>query len=267
MRPFPWQGPAMERPRTWRDLPELLIGLVAIALAVGIGVPVTAAVIMDGIRDVKNTRDSIVVTGSAKHPIEANLAEWRLTVSATAKTTAAAARALQPKSAAVRELLRGGDLGANAVTASPIAIERTEIREPTGVAKPAFRSVPAWVVYQDFEVSTRNIDALEQTAAALGGLLLRGIDVSAGEIQYLSTELKVAKYEALQKAVADAKDRAETIADGLGGYLGAVRSVHLGVYQITPRNSTDVSNEGINDVSSREKDVNAVVNVTFTVER
>ena len=47
----------------------------------------------------------------------------------------------------------------------------------------------------------------------------------------------------------------------------AVRSVHLGVYQITPRNSTDVSGEGINDTSSRAKDVTAVVSVTFAVNR
>jgi len=88
-----------------------------------------------------------------------------------------------------------------------------------------------------------------------------------GQIQYVSTVLKVAKYAALRKAVADAHDRAATIADGLGGHLGAVRSVGLGVYQITPRNSTEVSGEGINDTSTRAKDVTAVVSVTFAVNR
>ena len=46
-----------------------------------------------------------------------------------------------------------------------------------------------------------------------------------------------------------------------------MRNVSLGVYQITPRNSTDVSNEGISDTSSRDKDVTAVVSVTFAVKR
>ncbi|OQB37667.1 MAG: hypothetical protein BWY06_02289 [Candidatus Latescibacteria bacterium ADurb.Bin168] len=40
----------------------------------------------------------------------------------------------------------------------------------------------------------------------------------------------------------------------------------MGVFQITPRNSTMVSDYGINDTSSREKDVTAVVSVTFAVE-
>ena len=53
----------------------------------------------------------------------------------------------------------------------------------------------------------------------------------------------------------------------LGGKLGPMRASSLGVYQITPRNSTEVSDYGIDDVSSRLKDVEAVVDVTFRVER
>ena len=46
-----------------------------------------------------------------------------------------------------------------------------------------------------------------------------------------------------------------------------MRSSSLGVYQITPRNSTDVSDYGVNDTSSRLKDVTAVVSATFAVKR
>ena len=40
-----------------------------------------------------------------------------------------------------------------------------------------------------------------------------------------------------------------------------------GVFQVTPRDSTEVSDYGISDTSSREKDVNAVVSATFDVKR
>ena len=46
-----------------------------------------------------------------------------------------------------------------------------------------------------------------------------------------------------------------------------MRSSSLGVYQITPRDSTDVSDYGINDTSTRDKDVTAVVTATFAVKR
>ena len=65
----------------------------------------------------------------------------------------------------------------------------------------------------------------------------------------------------------EARNRAEILAHGLGGKLGRMRSSSQGVYQVTPRDSTDVSDYGINDTSSREKDVNAVVSATFAVNR
>src|SRR5919199_4353931 len=100
------QGPAWRR----GELPQLFLGLLAIALAIGIGVPVTAAVVMDGIRDIKSKRDTVVVTGSAKYPIESNLATWSLTVSSEQRTTAAAARALSARARAVRAFLRDAGL-------------------------------------------------------------------------------------------------------------------------------------------------------------
>ncbi len=40
----------------------------------------------------------------------------------------------------------------------------------------------------------------------------------------------------------------------------------MGVFQIVPVNSTDVSDYGINDTSSIEKKVISTVNVTFNVK-
>ena len=45
-----------------------------------------------------------------------------------------------------------------------------------------------------------------------------------------------------------------------------MRSSSLGVYQITPRDSTEISDYGVNDTSSREKDVMATVSATFAVK-
>jgi uncharacterized protein len=249
-----------------RELPQLLIGLVAVAVALAVAVPLTAAIVMDGVRDVKQTRDTIVVTGSAKQPIEANLAEWYVSVSAHERTPAAAARSVREKARAVQSFIADAGL-ADDVSKPPLDVEETVDQVPTGLAKPRFRNVRAWIVSQTFNIQTAKIDALVKLAGSVDELLLRGVDVSVGQIQYLSTELKKAKFAALRLATADAQERAATIAQGLDGHLGAVRSVHLGVYQITPRNSTDVSGEGINSTATRAKDVTAVVSVTFAVNR
>ena len=254
--------------RSWsRDVPQLLVGLVALAVAVAIALPVTAVVVAGALRDVKRQRDTIVVTGSAKQPIEANLAVWRLSVSAQERTPRAAIAAVRAKIQRVDGFLERGGVGGSAINKPPIAVEQTSVNVPTGLKKPAFRAVPAWRVGQSFTIQTAEINTVERVAARVGDLLAQGTDVTVEPIQYLSTRLKRAKFAALRLATADARERAETIADGLGGDLGSVKSVQLGVYQITPRNSTDVSDYGINDTSTRRKDVTAVVTVTFRVER
>jgi uncharacterized protein len=122
-------------------------------------------------------------------------------------------------------------------------------------------------VSQTFEVSTRKLDIVQAAATRLGELLERGIEIRAEPLAFISTDLEQAKLDALEAATAEAHRRAEILVKGLGGKLGHMRASSLGVYQITPRNSTDVSDYGINDTSSRLKDVTAVVSATFAVNR
>jgi uncharacterized protein len=245
------------------QLPQLLLGLVALSVAVA----VSAVLVMDGVRDVKRSRDTIVVTGSAKRPIEADLATWRLSVSALEQTPDEAALSLRKKTDAVTRFLHDEGIDPDELNEPPLAVAQTQVQVPTGLKKPAFRWVPAWRIAQSFQVQTSRIDTLERAAGHVNRLLLQGVDASVQRIQYVSTRLTEAKFDALRLATADAHRRAETIAQGLHGSLGAVRDVQLGVFQITPRNSTEVSDYGINDTSTRDKDVTSVVTVTFAVNR
>ena len=48
--------------------------------------------------------------------------------------------------------------------------------------------------------------------------------------------------------------------------VGKISAVRMGVYQITPVDSTNVSDSGINDTSTIDKKVTAVANVVFKVK-
>jgi hypothetical protein len=238
-------------------LPELFLGLLAIAVAIVL----VAHSISGTIRDRQHVHDTLSVTGSAKKPISANLVRWSLTVSETAPDAARAARRLRTDVAEVRAFLRGAGIAAAAITPAVVTSEEVVTQLPK------HRRLVRYRVAQRLDVSTQDIDSVEPVATRIGELLERGIDVSAGPLQYLSTELTRAKLDALAAATEDARRRAEILVKGLGGKLGAMRSSSLGVYQVTPRDSTDVSDYGINDTSSREKDVTAVVSATFAVKR
>jgi hypothetical protein len=235
-------------------LPELLIGLVAVAVAVVI----TGFVVADAVRDVKRARDTITVTGSARHPISADIVHWSLAVSADAPRPEDAVRRLHARVKAVRGFLAAAGLPASAATEPPISTG-TIVRRVHG------RRMPAILLVQRFRISSSQIDKVEGIAARAGDLLAQGIPVSTGGLSYIASELTSARLAALKDAVADAHRRAETIVEGIGGKLGAVKRAQLGVYQVVPRNSTEISDYGINDTTSREKDVYAVVSVTFRV--
>jgi uncharacterized protein len=247
----------VERPRRPVAVPELFLGL----LAIGVAVVLTAHIFSGTIRDIRHTNDTLSVTGSARVPISADLVRWYLAVSPEAPTAAVAARRLRAQAAAVRAFLRQAGIPADAI--SPSVVTTGEIVIPL----PHHRRRIRYRVSQRLEVSTRKIEVVEQAATGVGGLIERGIDASAEPLAYISTELTKAKLDALQKATEEAHRRAEILVHGLGGKLGRMRSSSQGVYQVTPRDSTEVSDYGINDTSSRDKDVNAVVTVTFAVKR
>jgi hypothetical protein len=237
--------------------PELFLGLLSISAAFVL----VAHTLSATVHDARHVHDTISVTGSAKEPITADLVNWSLAITAEGASTALAARRLRGESAVVRTFLRKAGVPAAAITLSVVTSDVVVIPLPHHRQRTRYR------VAQRLDVSTRQIDVVEAVATRLGELLERGIDVSAEPLRYLSNELTQAKLDALDAATQEAHRRAEILVHGLGGKLGGMRSSSLGVYQVTPRDSTDVSDYGINDTTSREKDVTAVVSASFAVKQ
>ena len=83
---------------------------------------------------------------------------------------------------------------------------------------------------------------------------------------YSYSKLPELKVTLLEKASNDAKARAESMLKATHNSVGKIQSVRMGVYQITPVDSTDVSDMGVNDSSSIDKKVTAVANVSFKIK-
>ena len=237
--------------------PELFLGLLSLALAFVL----IAKIIGGTIHDARHVHDTISVTGSARKPISSDLVRWSLSVSHESPDAATAAGRLRNEAAGVRAFLEGEGIPAAAISPTVVRSEKEVTVLPRHVRRVSYR------VTEGFDISTRKLDVVQRAATGVGTLIARGIDVSAGDPAYISTELTKAKLGALAAATEDARRRAEIIVHGLGGKLGPMRRTQLGVYQITPRDSTEISDYGINDTSSREKDVNAVVTATFAVKK
>ena len=125
--------------------------------------------------------------------------------------------------------------------------------------------ITGYSLSQSISVRSDDVEKIAQIAREATELINQGILIESSAPQYYYTKIGDLKIEMLGEAAKDAKTRAEQIANSTGNSIGAVRSAKMGVLQITPADSTEVSDTGMYDTSSIDKDMTAVVNISFAV--
>jgi uncharacterized protein len=236
-----------------RDRLPLFAGLALLAIAVVVG----AFLIADGIRDRNpGQEDVLTVTGSAKRRIVSDYVVWNVSVSSRQRTTARAAGELGRWVSRLRAFLLAQGVRPDELTGRPIATEALTRRG----------TVFAYTLTRRFVVRSDRVERIAAVADRSSTLLAQGIPLAAGAPQYVYTQLPRLRLALLADATKDAQSRARVIAEATGAHLGGLRGVDVGVFQVTQPNSTDVEDYGIYDTSTLQKDVTAVVNVTFALD-
>ena len=115
-------------------------------------------------------------------------------------------------------------------------------------------------------VKSNDVEKIKELSADIQNLLDKGIDINIISTEYFYSKLSDLKVELLQDATKDAKERAAAMLKATNNHPGKIQSVQKGVFQITPVDSTNVSDMGINDTSTIEKKVTAVANVVFRIK-
>lgn len=232
-----------------------------VALAIGL----VLASVIGGWAFVKARRgdQTIVVTGSARKRIKSDLVIWKAGVSYQAPVLAEAYRSLSENVPRVKSYLIGKGIADNQITISSISSQtlhaRTAEGEDTG-------QITGYSLRQELEVRSTDVDKIAKIAREATELINQGILLESMAPEYHYTKLGDLKIEMLSEAAKDAKVRAQQIAQSTGSSIGSVRTARMGVLQITPANSNEVSDSGMNDTSSLEKDITAVVNVGFAID-
>ena len=211
----------------------------------------------------KNGEQVITVTGSARKRIKSDLVVWRAGVSYQASQLSEAYKALSDNVPKVKQYLISKGVKEDQITISSISSttlhEKNSDGEETG-------QITGYSLRQELMVRSNDVDKIERLAREATELINQGILLESNPPEYLYTKLGDLKIEMLAEAAKDAKVRAQQIASSTGSSIGSVRTARMGVMQITPADSNDVSDSGMNDTSSLEKDITAVVNVGFAVD-
>lgn len=232
-------------------------------IAVAVGIVVAAFLVAGAVANVGRKDDVIEVTGSARRAIVADLGIWKGTVTVQSPTVAGSYAEVTAYGGRVRAWLKARGLADSVINVRPVETNRmmavTSDGRETG-------QVAGYKVSQTIEVRLFDPRAIEKLARDAGELAGEGIPFEALSPEYLYTKLAELRIQMMGEATRDARARADVISKAAGAEVGNVRSANTGVVQITPRFSTEVSDYGMNDVTSIEKDITTVVKVTFALK-
>lgn len=242
----------------------------AIILSLGF---IIGAMIMSGTwKKVASSNVTIAVTGSASKQIKSDLGIWSGSFSADAPSTKEAYAKLQETNTKVKNYLISfgfpeDKLMFSSITTKTLYEGKTgNPFEGFGLEKSSSDKIRGYSLSQNIKVESNDVDKIDLLSRTVTELIDQGIDINSEEPSFLYTKLSDLKIEMIGLASQDAKIRAEQIAKATGNSVGDVRSSKTGVMQINAKNSTEVSDYGINDTRSLEKTITAVVNVTFAIE-
>jgi len=239
---------------------QIIILGVCIAVAT-----IASSVILSGgfLKVMKFTRENINVTGSATKEIKSDYIVWNGSFSRREVDLGTAYKKIKKDLEKVKQYLTSKGVNEKEVIITQIVTTTVYKKNEKGNDT---NDIQGYRLSQGIEIRSKDVDKIAQVSRESTELIDQGIEFESSAPQYFYTELDKLKVEMLAMATANAKQRAESMVKSTGNKIGLMRSAKMGVFQITPITSTEVSDWGENDTTSLDKKVMAVVSVSFAIE-
>ena len=209
---------------------------------------------------IKNSQ-YITVKGSARKNIDSDLAIWRGSFTVEAETLLDAQHRIQANHVIVEKFM--ADAGITNYSFAPINIEEVHAmqKSPDGWTQ---QRTTGFRLSQGVRVESTDVTRLEHLDST--PLVEQGLMFTTEPPQFIYTSVGEMKIEMLAEATKNSRARAEQIANNGGGGIAQLHAADMGIFQITPLHSSETSGEGLNDTTSRQKTITAVVTATFLLK-
>jgi len=201
---------------------------------------------------------SIRVVGQGVKSVTSDIAKWNITIN---RTTNVAYKNEGPSWLQEDLLKIKKYLASNGIEEKDILVEPVN-----SYANYGNNGITGYSFNQRIEVRSNDIEKVEKMALDNKALAKQDIYLQYSDIEYFVSNLADIKAEMLALATADAKARALEIAKSSGNKVCSLLSARSGVFQIRKPLSTDVSDYGIYNTSSKEKEIAVTVTATFKIK-
>ena len=237
--------------------------IIPFGFLLALGLVISTHLVTDAMRDIRMSHQIIKVRGYAETQVESDLVMWSITVKAKDRDMEEAYSVLAEHREKVLDFLKE-----NGVEAQETKIFSADVDEHKKLTEKGHktRKTETFELSQMIEVKSRDVQKISNISTAVTELLGEGINLQARMPRFYYTQVNELKSELLVAATKDARNRAQTLAEGSGVKLGLLRAARQGVFSVRSADSSSISERSGNDVSSISKKVSSVVTVDYAMQ-
>lgn len=236
---------------------------VLVSLILAAGLVLSSYIVTTGIKEMRQPNNSLSMKGSAKQQIVSDLVVWSGSFSSQSPILSEAYTSLKASEVKVKDYLVAQGINESDIVFSSISTNVNNTILPNGAYS---NQIDSYTLYQRVEIQSNEIQKITDISRNATDLINEGVEFQSHSPQYFYTKLADLKIDMIALATQDAKARAEKMLAATGNKLGKLQSASVGVFQITPLYSDDISDYGINDTTSINKEITSVVTCEFEVK-
>ena len=245
--------------RFLRNTQVIILGLCIAGATIGSSIILSSAFL----KFQKATHEVITVTGSANKSITSDYVVWSASFDVRDADSAKGYKRLSTDLEKVKQYLQAKGIKGDELTIPQVGTQQLYKKDSHGNDT---NELIDYRLSQSVEVHSANVTNVTAISRMITELIDQGVQLNSGAPAYHYRKLDELKLEMLGRATENAKQRAANMANATGNHIGTIRSAKMGVFQITPINSNEVADYGVNDLSALDKKVTAVVLATFAIE-
>ena len=236
------------------------------AIIFAIAIIFAAYLLGDAIINRNNEQGTIAVTGLGKANFTSDLIVWEGSFSKESTNLKKAYSDLENDKKIIKKYLLSKGVSEKELVFN--AVKSRNKTKPNYVnGKYAGEIFLGYTLTQSLQVDSKNVEVVEKISREITELLNKGIQFYSQPPRYYYTKLADLKVEMISKATADAKTRAEKIAENAGGNLGDLITAKMGIFQITGQNSNEnYSWGGTFNTSAKEKTASITMKLNYKSE-
>lgn len=216
------------------------IGTISVCLSILLGV----ILIGEAYKYKFKSTETITVTGMSEKDFTSDLIVWGGSFSRDAFTLKEAYATLKQDENAIKGYLLSKGISENEIIFSSVSMNKNFQRKYDDRGNEISSEFTGYSLTENVRVESKEIDKVEKLSREITELLEKDIQLNSNAPEYYYTKLNELKIDLLAKASADAKNRAETIANNGGSSIKGINKATMGVFQITGKNENEAYSYG-----------------------